>query len=56
MIATVLHLIAMFTGSFGCAEGEVQRERKGFLRLWRWTVVLIAMQAFAFFLDCAAAS
>jgi hypothetical protein len=49
-------LIAMFTGSFGCAEDEVQRERKGFLRLWRWTVVLIAMQAFAFFLDRAAAS
>ena len=39
-------LIVMFTPSFGCAEGEVQRERKGFLRLWRWTVVLIAMQDF----------
>jgi hypothetical protein len=47
-------LIVMFNGSFGCAEGEVQRERKGFLRLWRWTVVLIAMQAFAVFLDRAA--
>jgi hypothetical protein len=49
-------LIAMFTGSFGCNKGEVQRERKAFLRLWRWTVVLMAMQAFAFFLDRAAAS
>ena len=49
-------LIVMFTGSFGCAEGEVQRERKGLLRLWRWTVVLIAMQAFAFLLDRVPAS
>jgi hypothetical protein len=49
-------LIVMFTGSFGCAEGEVQRERQGFLRLWRCTVVLIAVQVFAFFLDRAAAS
>lgn len=49
-------LIVMFTPFFGCADGEVQRERKGFLRLWRWTVVLIAMQAVAFFLDRAAAS
>jgi hypothetical protein len=49
-------LIVMFTRSFGCAEGEVQRERKGFLRLWRWTFVLIAMQAFAFFLDRVPAS
>jgi hypothetical protein len=49
-------LIVMFIGPFGCTEGEVQRERKGFLRLWRWTVVLIAMQAFAVFLDRAVAS
>jgi hypothetical protein len=49
-------LIVMFTGSFGCAEAEVQRERTRFLRLWRWTVALIAMQAFAFFLDRVAAS
>jgi hypothetical protein len=26
------------------------------LRLWRWTVALIAMQTFAFFLDRIAAS
>jgi hypothetical protein len=44
-------LIVMFTPSFGCPEGEIQRERIGFLRLWRWTVALIAMQAFAFLLD-----
>ena len=44
-------LIVMFTPPSGCPEGEVQRQRKGFLRLWRWTVALIAMQAFAFFLD-----
>jgi hypothetical protein len=44
-------LIVMFTSSFGCAEGEVQRERKCFLRLWRWTIALIAAQGFAFFLD-----
>jgi hypothetical protein len=44
-------LIVMFTSSSGCPEGEVQRQRKGFLCLWRWTVALIAMQAFALFLD-----
>ena len=44
-------LIVMLTPSSGCPEGEVQRQRKGFLRLWRWTVALIATQAFAFFLD-----
>jgi len=49
-------LIVMFTPSFGGAEGEVQREREDFLRLWRWTVALIAMQALAFFLDRVAAS
>jgi len=44
-------LIVMFTPPSGCPEGEVQRQRKGFLRLWHWTVALIAMQAFGFFLD-----
>lgn len=49
-------LIVMFTPSLGFPEGEIQRERKGFLRLWRWTVALISMQAFAFFLDRVPAS
>ena len=49
-------LIVMFTPSFGCAEGEVQRERKGFLRMWRWMMALIGMQAFTLFLDRVAAS
>lgn len=49
-------LIVMFTPSLGCPEGEVQHHRKGFLRLWRWTVALIAMRTFAFFLDRIAAS
>jgi uncharacterized membrane protein len=40
-------LIVMFT-SLGCTEGK--RERKDFLRLWRWAIALIAMQSFAFFL------
>src|SRR5438270_13407272 len=37
-------LIAMFTGPCGCAQGEVQRERKGVLRPGPWTVLLIAIQ------------
>ena len=49
-------LIVMFTPSSGCPEGEVQRQRKGFLRLWRWTLALIAIQAFAFLLDRVPAS
>jgi hypothetical protein len=49
-------LIVMFSPSFGCAEGGGQRERKGFLRMWRWTIALIAVQAFAFFVDRVAAS
>ena len=44
-------LIVMFTPPSGYPESEVERQRKGFLRLWRWTVALIATQAFAFFLD-----
>ena len=56
LLVLVYKLIVMFTPSSGCPEGEVQRERKGFLRLWRWTVALIAMQAFAFFLDRVPAS
>ena len=31
-------LIVMCTPPFACAECEVQRERKGFLRLWCWTI------------------
>jgi hypothetical protein len=49
-------LIVMFTPSWRRAEGEVQHQRKSFLRLWRWTVALTAIQAFAFFLDRVAAS
>jgi len=56
LLMLVHKLIVMFTPSFGCPEGEIQRERKGFLRLWRRTVALIAMQAFAFFLDRVPAS
>jgi len=44
-------LTVMFTPSLEYPEGEVQHHRKGFLRLWRRTVALISMQAFAFFLD-----
>jgi len=49
-------LIVIFTQPVACAEGEVRCERKDFLRLWRWTIALIAMQAFAFFLDREAGS
>jgi hypothetical protein len=51
LLMLVYKLIVMFTPPSGCPEGEVQRQRKGFLRLWRWTLALIAVQAFAFFLD-----
>ena len=56
LLMLVYKLIVMFTPPSGCPEGEVQRQRKGFLRLWRWTVALSAMQAFAFFLDRVPAS
>lgn len=49
-------LIVVFTPSLRRAEGEVQRQRKSVLRLWRWTVALTAIQAFAFFLGRVAAS
>lgn len=44
-------LIVMFTPSFGWAESEVRCKRKDFLRMWRWTMALIAIQGFAAFLD-----
>jgi hypothetical protein len=45
------NLVVIFT-SFGRTED--QRERKDFLRLWRWTIALITMPSFAFFLGRAA--
>src|SRR5690348_5793417 len=37
-------------------NNEVWRNRQAFLRLWRWTIALIAMQGLVLFIDRAAAS
>lgn len=47
-------LTAMFRPAANNATEDMRRKRKDFLRLWHWTIALIAMQAFAFFLERAA--
>lgn len=37
-------------------NNEVWRNRQAFLRLWRWTIALIAMQGLVLFIERAAAS
>lgn len=44
-------LTAMFRSDRSNATEDVRRNQKDFLRLWRWTIALIAMQGFAFFLE-----
>lgn len=44
-------LTAMFRPAANNATEDMWRKRKDFLRLWHWTIALIAMQGFAFFLD-----
>ena len=44
-------LTAIFRPLTNSAIEDIRRKRKDFLRLWRWTMALIAMQGFAFFLE-----
>ena len=44
-------LTAMFRSPTSNATADIRRKRKDFLRLWRWTIALIAMQGFAFLLE-----
>ena len=49
-------LIPIFIPSTNWTDSELWSNRRAFVRLWRWTVALIAMQGVVFFLRQSAAS
>jgi hypothetical protein len=58
LIGALLVLAYRITVMFMCPKtnNEVWRNRQSFLRLWRWTIALIAMQGLVLFIDRAAVS
>ena len=56
LLVLAYRFIGMFMPSLEEANQDGQRSRRAFLRLWRWTIALIAMQGFAFFLERAVGS
>jgi hypothetical protein len=52
----VCRLTAIFISPLNDAAEDVRVDRKAFLRLWRWTIALIAIQSLSIFLDCVAGS
>jgi len=56
LVVLAYRLIVMFVPFRNKANEDGDRSREAFLRLWRWTMVLIATQGCAFLLERAAGS
>jgi hypothetical protein len=56
LLVLAYRLMAMFMPSLNHANEDGRRSRKAFLRLWCWTMALIAMQGLAFFVERTAGS
>ena len=56
LLVLAYRLMVMLMPSLDAANEDRPRSRRAFLRLWCWTMALIAMQGFAFFLGRTAGS
>ena len=51
LLMLAYRLIAICAEPLNCARSEAQHNRQSFLRLWRWTIALIAMQGLMIFVS-----
>jgi hypothetical protein len=50
LLVLAYRLTAICIEPLNCAHSEARHNRQAFLRLWRWTIVLIGMQGLVLFL------
>jgi hypothetical protein len=54
LLALIYRLTAMFMPPSCWGDHDIRQNRQAFLRSWRWTIAIVAMQALALFLGRAA--